>query len=378
MPPTLARLIVIVVLAVLGGAGVYLLLPRPRRHNVLIGGVVAFLALLMLGVVLGPVAPSPESFLFYVFSGVAVISGCLLITQRNPARAALSFALVVVSTCGLFLLQAAPFLMAATVIIYAGAIIVTFLFVLMLAQQEGPSDADARSREPLSSVLAGAVLLGILLYVLSETYLPPGLDELDRRLAQVGRLAEDAQAAPSEDLLGQAAEALAGLQQWVNERRPEAEDRPDARPSPLPDGGEALSLSLTNAREQVAAQRHNAGEGKPVEWDKVRQALLSVQAAGQQAHAQVGSLPVPAKISVHGGRDPLPVSAYSGPAVNVAPGELRRDASGQAQLPAENVGYLGRSLFTDYLLPVELGGTLLLAATIGAIAIATRRAERLP
>ena len=41
--------------------------------------------------------------------------------------------MVVLSTCGLFLLNAAPFLMAGTVIIYAGAIIVTFLFVLMLA-----------------------------------------------------------------------------------------------------------------------------------------------------------------------------------------------------------------------------------------------------
>ena len=42
-------------------------------------------------------------------------------------------------------------------------------------------------------------------------------------------------------------------------------------------------------------------------------------------------------------------------------------------MPAENPSYLGRSLFTDYLLPVELGGFLLLAATIGAIAIAHRR-----
>ena len=59
----------------------------------------------------------------------------MLVTQQNPARAALSFALVVLSTCGLFLLLAAPFLMAATIVIYAGAIVVTFLFVIMLAQQ---------------------------------------------------------------------------------------------------------------------------------------------------------------------------------------------------------------------------------------------------
>ena len=83
-----------------------------------------------------------------------------MITQRNPVHAALCFALVVLSTCGLFLLQAAPFLMAATIIIYAGAIVVTFLFVIMLAQQAGLSNADQRSREPLLATLAGFVLLG--------------------------------------------------------------------------------------------------------------------------------------------------------------------------------------------------------------------------
>jgi NADH-quinone oxidoreductase subunit J len=45
-------------------------------------------------------------------------------------------------------------------------------------------------------------------------------------------------------------------------------------------------------------------------------------------------------------------------------------------LPHENTAYLGRALFTDYLLAVELGGTLLLVATIGATAIAGRRGER--
>jgi NADH:ubiquinone oxidoreductase subunit 6 (subunit J) len=58
----------------------------------------------------------------------------------------------------------------------------------------------------------------------------------------------------------------------------------------------------------------------------------------------------------------------------VPPGELRRDEkTGRPQLPHENSTYLGRSLFTDYLLPVELGGTLLLVAAVGAIAIAQRR-----
>ena len=80
-----------------------------------IGAVVLTGALLV-----GTRAISAETFLFYAFSATALIAGALLVTQRNPARAALSFALVVLSTCGLFLLLAAPFLMAATAIVYGG------------------------------------------------------------------------------------------------------------------------------------------------------------------------------------------------------------------------------------------------------------------
>ena len=61
-------------------------------------------------------------------------------------------------------LLAAPFLMAATIIIYAGAIIVTFLFVLMLSQVEGPSDENDRSREPLMGSLAGFAFTGLVLF----------------------------------------------------------------------------------------------------------------------------------------------------------------------------------------------------------------------
>src|ERR1700740_2737851 len=124
----------------LGLAGIFLLWPRPRPYRSLWGGLLGGLALLLGGWLLIHVGKlSPETVLFYSFSAIAIVAGGLLITQANPVRAALAFALVVLSTCGLFLLLAAPFLMAATTIIYAGAIIVTFLFVLILAQQEGLS-----------------------------------------------------------------------------------------------------------------------------------------------------------------------------------------------------------------------------------------------
>ena len=64
--------------------------------------------------------------------------------------------------------------------------------------------------------------------------------------------------------------------------------------------------------------------------------------------------------------------------MNDAGPALRRNKDdNRPELPHENTAYLGRALFTDYLLAVELGGTLLLVATIGAIAIASRRTEGL-
>src|SRR5262245_32926345 len=152
----------------LGLVAVYALLPRPKRPPVLLGIGAGSAALLVAGFFLVRAGGlTIETCLFYLFSAVAVLSGGLLVTQQNPARAALSFALVILATCGLFLLQAGPFLMAATVIVYAGAIIVTFLFVIMLAQQAGPSDADQRSREPGLACIAGFVLLGSLIYALN-------------------------------------------------------------------------------------------------------------------------------------------------------------------------------------------------------------------
>jgi hypothetical protein len=72
----------------------------------------------------------------------------------------------------------------------------------------------------------------------------------------------------------------------------------------------------------------------------------------------------------------LPLSPFSGaPAGAAVP--LTPDGKVKERLPANNVAALGRSLFSDYLLAVELGGVLLLVATIGAIAIAARRTEGL-
>jgi hypothetical protein len=84
----------------LGMAGVYVLLPRARRYPPLYGAVLSGLGLAALVMfLLRPEARVAEVFLFYAFAGIAIVSGVLLITLRNPVYAALSFAMVVLSTC---------------------------------------------------------------------------------------------------------------------------------------------------------------------------------------------------------------------------------------------------------------------------------------
>src|SRR5262249_9430792 len=103
-----------------GGAAIYLLLPRPRTHPVAWGALAGAAALLLAGGLLVQAGSVwQETVLFYFFSAVAVAAAALLVTQQNPARAALSFALVVLAVCGLFLLLAGAFPSAAARIVLA-------------------------------------------------------------------------------------------------------------------------------------------------------------------------------------------------------------------------------------------------------------------
>jgi len=93
------------------------------------------------------------------------------VTLRSPVYCAIWFALTLLGTAGLFLYQGAQFLGVATIVVYAGAILVTFLFVLMLAQPKGLTSYDRVSWEGMLSAATGAVLVGLLSAIIFAT--PP-------------------------------------------------------------------------------------------------------------------------------------------------------------------------------------------------------------
>lgn len=170
----------------LGFLGVYLMMPRERVALVRLGGLVSVLALgglflyliRMGGNATSGVGSGTPSIYFYVFAGIMIMGSVAVITQPRPVYAALHFVLVTLAGAGLFVLLYAQFMAIVLVIVYAGAILVTYVFVLMLASQSSgagveesgakvrPAEYDRKASTPLVAVLLGFVLLGTVLQVL--------------------------------------------------------------------------------------------------------------------------------------------------------------------------------------------------------------------
>lgn len=89
------------------------------------------------------------SLLFYLFAAVTLMAAVCAVTFRHPLYCAVWFGVMFLGTAGLLLLAGAQFLAVATLVVYAGAILVIFLFVLMLAQPEGRAPYDVVVRRPM-------------------------------------------------------------------------------------------------------------------------------------------------------------------------------------------------------------------------------------
>ncbi len=347
--------------AVLGALGLYFLLPQPKGRRVPLGiffsiaGLATFAAFLI-QTYAEPTSDKVGRVLFWVFAAGALGFGAVLVAQRNPARGAIAFAFVILSTCGLFLLLAAPFLMAATIIIYAGAIIVTFLFVLMLSHVDGPSAENDRSREPLLGSLAGFAFTGLVLFAMylstppsqANELMQPPLTESDR--TSLAEAVDDLEAAEKAETLkeledkARSARAKVGL---VVGFAPGDSASPGIAEGVLtrltvserlkPMASDARIWTIIDRAEKLRAKNKDLG-------DKLENLRF-------ERHPDLES----ARKIVRAMRDDVVLF------------------SGHGYLPARNVTAIGTALYSEHLLAVEMAGTLLLVATIGAVAIAGRK-----
>src|SRR5271156_3514942 len=103
--------------------------------------------------------------LFYLFAALTLGCGALVIANpfsRNPVTSAMFLVLTIISMTGLFILLHAFFLAAVQIIVYAGAVLVLFVFVIMLLDLK----QEERRRLKLMAVLGGLLSVGTLLSIL--------------------------------------------------------------------------------------------------------------------------------------------------------------------------------------------------------------------
>ncbi len=115
--------------------------------------------------------------IFYVFAALAIAGAIGVITLRNPVHCALSLAIVFISLAVMYVLLSAPFIAVAQIMIYAGAILVLFLFVIMVLNPKLEMGEGALPGQTLAAGLVGFVLLVILSLALLNGTLSPVLGE---------------------------------------------------------------------------------------------------------------------------------------------------------------------------------------------------------
>lgn len=112
-------------------------------------------------------------FFFYVFSAIAVAAALMVISAKNPIHAVLFLILVFFNASGLFMLAGAEFLALMLIVVYVGAVMVLFLFVVMMLDVDFASLRQGFLQYAPIGVIVGAVLLLELLMVAGSFVVSP-------------------------------------------------------------------------------------------------------------------------------------------------------------------------------------------------------------
>jgi NADH-quinone oxidoreductase subunit J len=113
-------------------------------------------------------APVATPFFFYLLSGIMLIGGILVITRKNPVHSALALIVTLLAQASIYLMLYAPFVAGVQIILYAGGIMVLFLFVIMLVS----IDRSVRERQFNSQwvigIIAATALGGLFMVVFTK------------------------------------------------------------------------------------------------------------------------------------------------------------------------------------------------------------------
>ncbi len=100
-----------------------------------------------------------------MLSGLAMLGGILVITRKNAVHSALALILTLLAQAGLYLMLYAPFVAGVQIILYAGGIMVLFLFVIMLVNLDRSQKEEQFNQQWIAGLLAAVALGGLLIAI---------------------------------------------------------------------------------------------------------------------------------------------------------------------------------------------------------------------
>jgi NADH-quinone oxidoreductase subunit J len=112
--------------------------------------------------------PVATPFFFYLLSGTMILGGILVITRKNAVHSALALITALLAQAGLYLMLYAPFVAGVQIILYAGGIMVLFLFVIMLINIERSQKERQFNKQWLVGIAAAGALGGLFIAVYTK------------------------------------------------------------------------------------------------------------------------------------------------------------------------------------------------------------------
>jgi NADH-quinone oxidoreductase subunit J len=127
-------------------------------------------------------------YLFYLLASVAVFSALMVVFARNPIKSVIYLVVCFLSIAGHYILLNAQFLAIVHIIVYTGAIMVLFLFVIMLMNLNKSNEPQKTNLTKISAVMSGGLLFLVLLASLKDASLIIARNPVDHHIGLVQTL----------------------------------------------------------------------------------------------------------------------------------------------------------------------------------------------
>lgn len=129
----------------------------------------------------------PENIAFFIIAAIMVVSAVRVVTTKNVVHAALYLVAVLAGVAALYILLASEFIAITQVLVYIGAIVVLFLFGIMLTRAELGNADDLDNNQRGVAVLIGLLLAGVMGYALWDKWRGQQFAVVGKTTAQLGQ-----------------------------------------------------------------------------------------------------------------------------------------------------------------------------------------------